>query len=152
MLVRPAMKAKHQASSKKRMQLGVLHASLQLIKRAQAKANCMLTACKDKQGTDLLLLLAKSSGAYLSSLWAGFDPKTAGFDQRCLIRNRTRRWRPWMTWPCTHQLSTTSNGMHHRHLLWLTLWLSYSCWFRFIMVKKRGQFFQGLTGPYNSII
>jgi hypothetical protein len=67
MLVRPAMKAKHQASSKKRMQLGVLHASLQLIKRAQAKANCMLTACKDKQGADLLLL-AKSSGTYLSGL------------------------------------------------------------------------------------
>ena len=62
----------------------------------------MLTACKDKQGTDLLLLLAKSSGAYLSSLWAGFDPKTAGFDQRCLIRKQARRWRPWMTWQPAH--------------------------------------------------
>ena len=53
---------------------------------------------------------------------AGFDPKTAGFDERCLIRKRNQTLAALNDLAaCTHQLSTTSNGMHHRHLLWLTL-------------------------------
>ena len=45
---------------------------------------------------------------------AGFDPKTTGFDQRCLIRKRNQTLAALNDLAaCTHQLSTTNNGMHH---------------------------------------